>query len=174
MFDIKVATAKDVADLAQLARDTFAESFVHYPAKDLATFLERYTPEFFLQILSDQAERVWIVRDENRQGVGYAHAGRCSLPHGEVTSDCGELKRIYVRKGIQGAGLGSDLLRETVHWLGAPPRNIWLGVFSENIAAQRLYARYGFEKVGEYEFVVGDIRDREFILRRQPELTRSP
>ena len=31
---------------------------------------------------------------------------------------------------------------------------------------RRLYRRYGFEKAGEYEFVVGDTRDHEFIMRR--------
>ncbi|OYX79912.1 MAG: GNAT family N-acetyltransferase, partial [Brevundimonas sp. 32-68-21] len=32
--------------------------------------------------------------------------------------------------------------------------------------AQRLYAAYGFEKAGEYEYPVGAWRDHEFILRR--------
>ena len=35
------------------------------------------------------------------------------------------------------------------------PRTLWIGVWSENLGAQRFYARYGFEKVGEYEFSVG-------------------
>ena len=46
------------------------------------------------------------------------------------------------------------------------PRTLWIGVWSENLGAQRFYARYGFHKVGEYEFPVGETRDREFILRR--------
>jgi len=40
-------------------------------------------------------------------------------------------------------------------------------VWSENHGAQRLYARHGFEHVGDYDFVVGNIRDHEFILRRR-------
>jgi len=42
-------------------------------------------------------------------------------------------------------------------------------VWSENFGAQRFYARYGFEKVGTYEFPVGQTRDLEFILRRAPQ-----
>ena len=46
------------------------------------------------------------------------------------------------------------------------PRRVWLGVWSKNHGAQRLYERLGFEKVGEYEFLVGKTRDHEFIMRR--------
>ena len=47
-----------------------------------------------------------------------------------------------------------------------PPRRLWIGVWSENLGAQRLYARRGFEQVGTYAFAVGRVRDHEFILRR--------
>ena len=46
------------------------------------------------------------------------------------------------------------------------PRTLWIGVWSENLGAQRFYGRYGFEKVGEYLFPVGNTNDHEFILRR--------
>jgi ribosomal protein S18 acetylase RimI-like enzyme len=39
-------------------------------------------------------------------------------------------------------------------------------VWSENFGAQRFYGRYGFEKVGEYGFRVGNTVDHEFILKR--------
>ena len=46
------------------------------------------------------------------------------------------------------------------------PRTLWVGVWSENLGAQRFYARYGFALAGEYAFPVGRVRDREFIFRR--------
>ena len=55
---------------------------------------------------------------------------------------------------------------ESLDWLEKPGRMLWIGVWSENFGAQKLYGRLGFEKVGEYEFPVGGTRDREFILRR--------
>ena len=52
-------------------------------------------------------------------------------------------------------------------WLLADgPRTLWLSVWSENFGAQRFYARYGFEFMAEYEFIVGQQRDREFMYRR--------
>ena len=38
---------------------------------------------------------------------------------------------------------------------------LWIGVWSGNDKAQRLYAAYGFEKAGEYDYPVGAWRDRE-------------
>ena len=99
-----------------------------------------------------------------------ALAGPCGLPHAEVTPACGELKRIYLLKAWQNGGLGRRLFAETLDWLqAAGPRAIWIGVWSENFGAQRLYRRRGFEKVGEYGFAVGQTIDREFILRRPAE-----
>ena len=46
------------------------------------------------------------------------------------------------------------------------PRTLWIGVWSENLGAQRFYARHGFGRVGSYEFPVGRVRDLEYILRR--------
>jgi ribosomal protein S18 acetylase RimI-like enzyme len=165
MTAIKIAGFEHAAVLARLAQDTFAETFRHYPPEHLAAFLARYTPEFFVDLLSDPDQRLWIA-SENGIIVGYAHAGPCGLPHNDVTPTCGELKRLYVGSSAQKSGLGSALLHEALAWLSRPGRTLWIGVFSKNDGAQRLYGRHGFHKVGEYEFVVGETRDREFILRR--------
>ena len=108
---------------------------------------------------------MWIATEDG-DPVGYAHAGRCALPHPDVTPSCGELKRLYVRQDRQNVGLGRRLLETSLGWLEAPGRKLWIGVWSRNLGAQRLYARYGFSKVGDYEFPVGGTRDQEFILRR--------
>ena len=54
------------------------------------------------------------------------------------------------------------------------PCTLWIGVWSENLGAQRFYARRGFGIVGEYIFPVGRARDREFIMRRTPAQPVSP
>jgi ribosomal protein S18 acetylase RimI-like enzyme len=46
------------------------------------------------------------------------------------------------------------------------PRALWVSVWSENDGAQRFYGRYGFAFAGEYAFIVGQQRDREFMYRR--------
>ena len=164
---IRRAGPKDATILAALGRDTFVETFAHlYPPADLAAFLaEAYTPEAFLGFLERPGHALWLAESGGR-ALGYAQAGPCALPHRDVTSGCGELKRLYVRADAQGRGIGVALLKTAVKWLEAPGRKIWIGVWSGNDGAQRLYGRHGFGKVGEYEFPVGQTRDHEFILMR--------
>jgi ribosomal protein S18 acetylase RimI-like enzyme len=164
---IRRAQSGDAQALAALGARTFADTFAHlYPPQDLEDFLgEAYTPEAFARFLTRPGQAMWIA-EQDGEAVGYAHAGPCALPHPHVTERCGELKRLYVSKASQGSGLGGHLLEVALDWLEAPGRRLWIGVWSENFGAQRLYGRYGFTKVGEYEFPVGETRDREFILRR--------
>ena len=165
---IRRATSADAEALSRIGAETFTETFSHlYPPEDLAAFLEAtYAVENSRRDLVDPDKAVWLV-EAGGAVVGHALAGPCDLPHDEVTPACGELKRLYVLKAFQGGGTGSRLLAETLAWLERDgPRRLWIGVWSENFGAQRLYGRLGFEKVGEYHFIVGETRDHEFILRR--------
>ncbi len=165
---IRRALPADAPALAAIGAETFRETFAHlYPPEDLAQFLgDAYALEKTRSDLADPRKALWIV-ERDGEVVGHALAGPCELPHPEVTPDCGELKRIYVLKKLQGDGTGTRLMHEVLAWLEKDgPRRLWIGVWSENHGAQKLYGRYGFEKVGEYEFPVGQVRDREFILRR--------
>ena len=162
---IRRAEPRDLETLVRLGRDTFAETFGHlYRPEDLAAFLdEAHDPEVYAWAISDERHAVWIA-EAGGAAAGYALAGPCTLPHPEATPQDGELKRLYVLGRAQGGGLGQALLAESLAWLGSG--RLWVGVWSENHGAQRLYARLGFQRVGEYEFPVGEARDLEFILRR--------
>ena len=164
---IRRAGPGDVAALAEVGRHTFVETFGHlYPPEDLEAFLaESYSHQAFGQFLDAPGHALWLAEAEGRP-LGYAEAGPCALPHPEVTPECGELKRLYVRREAQGSGLGSALLDKALAWLGAPGRRLWIGVWSLNHGAQKLYARHGFERVGAYQFAVGNTLDDEFILSR--------
>ena len=168
---IRRAGAEDAETLAALGARTFSDTFAHlYDPDDLRAFLaDAYSLERTRADLADPAKAQWLV-EAGGQAIGYALAGPCGLPHAGVTPRCGELKRIYFLKDRQGGGLGKALFAEVMAWLQADgPRDVWIGVWSENHGAQRFYERHGFAKVGEYGFSVGRTVDREFILRRPAE-----
>lgn len=168
MTVIRRALSADAPAVAALGRATFASAFGHlYRRADLLAFLrEAHGIDGAVRDLRDPRLALWLAEAGGRP-VAYALAGPCALPHPDVTNACGELKRIYVAASAQGGGLGSRLIREALAWLERDgPRRLWIGVWSGNEGARRLYERLGFEKVGEYEFHVGAARDREFILRR--------
>ena len=165
---IRRAGAGDAAALEAIGRATFTETFGRlYPPEDLAAFLaEAYSEARAAADLANPGKVAWLVQKDGHI-VGHALAGPCKLPHPEVTSACGELDRLYLLADYQSGGTGGRLLAEALAWLEKDgPRRIWIGVWSENHGAQRLYARHGFEVVGAYDFVVGQTRDHELIMRR--------
>ena len=105
--------------------------------------------------------------------IGYVTACPAHLPHPDVAPGDGEIQRLYILQGHQGAGRGTLLLETALEWLERDgPQTLWIGVWSENYGAQRFYARHGFEIVGEYSFMVGNHADRELITRRPAQATR--
>ena len=165
---IRRAGAGDAEALAAIGQATFVETFGQlYPPRDLAAFLaEAHSVARARADLANPAKAAWLV-EAGGDVVGYALACPAKLPHPDVTPACGELDRIYLLAAHRGGGIGSRLLDETLAWLERDgPRSLWIGVFSENVGAQRLYARRGFEVVGSYKFVVGQTLDHEFIMRR--------
>ena len=166
---IRRATPADADALSRISRRTFTATFGHlYPDEDLQAFLtESYAPDACARILADDAYAIWLLED-GAEAVGHAMAGPCGLPHLDVAPGDGELKRLYVLDCVQNSGWGGRLFQAALDWLERDgPRTLWISVWSENLGAQRFYARHGFEKVGEYEFPVGRVRDREFMLRRR-------
>lgn len=167
-FSIRRATPDDAGVVSRLASRSFVETFGHlYPEEDLRAFLaESYAVERQRTILAHPDYAVWLLESDG-EAIGHAAAGPCGLPHPQVDPGDGELKRLYVLQGWQNHGCGARLFQGALDWLQRDgPRTLWIGVWSENLGAQRFYARHGFEHVGEYEFPVGRVRDREFILRR--------
>ena len=165
---IRRAGVGDAETLSALSAATFCATFAHlYPPADLEAYLEAsYAVERSRAQLADPRIATWLM-EAGTEAVGYAMAGPCALPHPDVTPACGELKRIYMLPAWQGGGRGSRLLATSLAWLEAVTTGaLWIGVWSQNFGAQRLYERMGFVKVGEYDFKVGQSRDQDFILRR--------
>ena len=74
------------------------------------------------------------------------------------------LNQLYTAAGRTGQGIGAAL----TDWALAEAREhsadaVQLSVYSENYGAQRFYARYGFTKIADIGFWVGNQRDAEFL-----------
>ena len=165
---IRRAIPADAATLVELGASTFIETFGHlYRPEDLQAFLdESHSPGAYAKVLASPDYALWIC-ERDGVAIGYAQAGPCGLPHADVSAGDGELKRLYLRSEAQNGGAGRALMDAAMAWmLRDGPRPLWLSVWSENLGAQRFYARYGFAFVDEYEFPVGAQRDREFMFRR--------
>ena len=166
---IRRAQAADAQALAELGAVTFTEAFGRlYPKDDLNDFLaDNHTPEKLVKSLADPDIAAWVAENAEGRLVGFSQVGPPDMPHPDLRPEQGELKRLYVLNSHQNLGLGAKLIEPALAWLEEKGRTpIWLSVWAHNEGAQRFYQRYGFAKVGDYEFAVGKWRDPEFIYRR--------
>ena len=191
---LRRARPEDAEALSVLASTCFTQTFGHlYVPDDLDRFIhEAYSPEVLRGELADPQHPTWLLFLEESEAdatapectdahtasegklIGYVTVCPAHLPHPEVKEGDGEVQRLYLLQEYQGGGRGSRMLEHALNWLEADgPRTLWIGAWSENYGAQRLYGRYGFTKVGEYSFMVGDHADREFILRRDAAVQES-
>ena len=169
MSGFRLAIGEDAERLSRLGAETFTESFGHlYDPKDLAAFLkENHSIEDYACVLADPKWRAWIAETPEGEAIGYATVCPCNLPAPDLSENAGELKRFYFRKTHQGGGLGSKMLEEIFRWADRTFDQFYVSVWSGNDGGIRLYERFGFVKVHEYHFMVGEQADLEFIMMRQ-------
>lgn len=165
---LRRATLDDVRALAALGAQTFAETFGHlYPPADLQAFLAgSHSVDAWNRKLADPKNAAWIALIDST-AIAFLVVGPCKLPVEGREPTAGEIQQLYVLARYHNLRLGSRLIDLGLAWLQAQGQTpIYIGVWSENLGAQRFYGRYGFDKVGEYGFPVGKTVDREFILKR--------
>lgn len=165
MIACRDAGPGDAALMAKLGPETFTETFGHlYSAENLAAFLLNHKEANWLRELGDPAYSVRLAEADGA-AIGFAKVGPPSLPF-EVRGPTMELRQLYVLAPWQGAGVSAELMA----WVLDEARrrraeDLYLSVFTDNQRARRFYARYGFEEVGRYHFMVGAHADEDIIMR---------
>lgn len=174
MTDVTIRSPRpdDAQALAEMGWRCFLATFIDgfgipYPAADLEAFRrDAWSAEAFARKLEEPGAAWWIAERDGAI-LAFANAGPNGLPHPDARPGELELRRLYVDTSAQGLGLGTKLLDLSLAWMAAHTTGaLWIGVWSGNLKAQKLYAAHGFETVGGYQFAVGDWMDDEFILRR--------
>lgn len=169
---IRPARLDDAAALAEIGRETFIDTFVTgfgipYPEGDLTAFLNASFNADTIRKKLQEPGAAWWVAERDGELLAFANTGPNTLPHPDARPSHAELRRLYIGRDAQGLGLGTKLLKLALDWMEAHTDGpLWIGVWSGNLKAQKLYAAYGFEKAGEYDYPVGAWNDHEFILRR--------
>ncbi|CAN5171569.1 N-acetyltransferase [soil metagenome] len=175
MSDILIRSARpeDADALGVLGRQTFIDTFVDgfgipYPADDLNDFLTAsFSGPATAKKMQEPGAAWWVAEHEDGAILAFANAGPNTLPHPDAAPTHMELRRLYVGKDAQGLGLGTRLLKLSLDWMEDHTDGpLWIGVWSGNVKAQRLYEAYGFARAGEYQYPVGAWMDDEFILKR--------
>lgn len=164
---LRPATPADIPALARLGRESFVAKFgTLYRPEDLAAFLAATHSESAVAAELANPERLYCLAEEDGALVGYCKLGlACRWPQYARGARTIEIKQLYTAPGLSGRGIGAALM----DWALAEARareadEIQLSVWSGNFGAQKFYARYGFAKVADIHFRVGEQLDEEFLL----------
>lgn len=97
--------------------------------------------------MDPELDAVFLAEDEAGEAVGFA----CLLRKAEAAGPL--LDNLHVLPERKGEGIGRRLIRAAAAWLVAkqPGAALQLGVWKDNAAARRFYARLGGQEVEEYE-----------------------
>lgn len=168
MISYRAPTTADAVALSAMAATSFAATFgdVVRPA-DMPIYLERaYGRDGQMtRDLADPAVR-WRMALQDAAPVGYLKLSAMTLPY-DAAPGAMEVRQLYVAQDVKGAGVAATLMEwaiDTARAAGAS--ELYLAVFDHNVRAVRFYARYGFVKVGRFDFVTGDQVHDDGIWRR--------
>lgn len=159
------ARPDDAETLSALFASTFTEIFGHlYRPEDLTAFLSDQEPPLWRAQIADPAFAIRVAEREG-QPLGYLKLGLLKLPV-DAPGPAAELHQLYLVDEARGTGVAAELMA----WALGQARdrgaeNLYLSVFTKNHRARQFYARYGFEEVGPYAFMVGEQADEDLILR---------
>lgn len=147
---LRRAVADDARRLALLGGATFLHAFAHdHPGDVLIDHIEAcHSRAWYQAALADPDSAGWIVETPLGAPIGYA---LMTPPGPECVAEPGdlELKRLYMLGQWQSGGWG----RRLVEAVEAEARlrqagRLMLCVYTDNLGAQRFYARHGFVDTG--------------------------
>ena len=175
-LNITIAGPADARRLAGFARQAFMDAYGGSdPAKNVTQYADKaFAVAVIDEDLRDTETTVLIATSTNAAGNDKnTIAGYVTLRHGRPIDELddpapAQLERIYVDSGCHGAGIGGELLRAAIAAAtDSGAATIWLSVWQENQRAQAFYERHGFASVGETFFMMGSVREDDFVYARR-------
>lgn len=166
---LRAATLGDVPSLSALAIDSFIAKFgVLYSAEDLASFLAENLEEGPIEAELANPDRIYQLAETDGRLVGFCKIGlTCGFPEYARGGQVMELKQLYTAADATGMGIGGMLMDWAMDQFARRDADeVQLSVYAGNEGAHRFYNRYGFTKVADITFKVGEQLDPEFLFAR--------
>ena len=167
-LQLRYAGPEDNALLAELGRETFADTFAadNTPENMAAYLAQSFSPARQAQELADPNCRFMIAQ------LGDDIVGFTKIQFGPAPAAVGgrrpmEISRIYARKPWIGKGIGSRLMQACLDEAAHGGCDVvWLGVWQRNPRAIAFYRQWGFEVAGTATFQLGDDPQVDYLMTR--------
>ncbi|WP_374528363.1 N-acetyltransferase family protein [Novosphingobium sp.] len=166
---LRAATSADIPAISHLATESFIAKFGHlYTEANLNAFLAENLSEPAIAAELANPTRVYRLAEAAGRLVGYCKIGlTCGFPEHARGKKVMELKQLYTASDATGMGIGKAMMDWAMEQFAAHGADeAQISVYAYNDGAHRFYRRYGFDKVADITFRVGDHIDPEFLFAR--------
>jgi ribosomal protein S18 acetylase RimI-like enzyme len=165
---IRQATTADAPDIAALSRQTFYDTFAEFNTEaDMEIFMNN---SFSLPQLVKEVgapENIFLTAFMDDELVGYAKLTVNKNPPELDGLAAMEIGRIYAAQKTIGQGVGKALMQECIRIAVKENKQvIWLGVWENNQRAISFYNKFGFEKFGSHDFVLGNDVQTDWLMKK--------
>jgi len=167
---IRQATSSDAELITDFSRETFYNAFARYNTKaNMDKFMNEVFTREKLMAEVGAPGNIFLVASIGDEPAGYVRMRDKNLPEEPLgTDNIIEIARIYTASSQIGKGIGSRLLKESVSIARELERDhIWLGVWEHNQRAINFYKKWGFEKFGEHQFILGSDAQLDWLMKRE-------
>ncbi|MDP4263157.1 MAG: GNAT family N-acetyltransferase [Bacteroidota bacterium] len=167
-LDIRLANKEDAELIADLSRQTFYDSYASQNTQeDMDRFMnEQFTKEALMKEVRTEGN-IFLLAFLEQEAVGYARMREGKIRPGFEKPSL-EIARIYAVKNKIGKGIGSALMKRCIEIAKEKNKQvIWLAVWKKNQRAIDFYTRWGFEIFGEHDFVLGNDRQTDWLMKKE-------
>ncbi|KAI3573522.1 acyl-CoA N-acyltransferase [Fusarium oxysporum f. sp. albedinis] len=165
---VRPAVLADAASIAELGAHVFSATYSYsIDPEELQVFLQQsYSTTAVVGDLSKASKNILVATRPDGKLAGFAYLDRGSTEPCIADIDCAvELQRIYVHPSAHGTGVGRSLANEAEDLARQQGfQHMWLGVWEENTKAVRVYEHWGYKRVGEHNFAIGSLVQRDFVM----------
>ena len=168
-FLIRFATTNDAELIADLSRKTFYETFGYVNTKEnMDKFMkEQFTREKLIKEVSEPGNTFLLAFDADLP-VGYVRMREGKKFPEFEEKDSIEIARIYAVNTYIGTGVGQQLMRQCIFIAKELKKEIiWLAVWEKNPRAIAFYTKWGFQKFGNHDFLLGNDLQKDWLLMKK-------
>lgn len=164
---IKQVTAADIDTLLSISRETFYTAFLHLNnADDMDAYAEKSFTRQQLNTEFNMPGSTFYFALADDKVAGFLKLNTGTAQNEFKDNDSLEVERLYVLASYQGMQIGKQLLDFALtQALNNKHEFIWLGVWEHNRNAIRLYERMGFSLCGSHDFMLGNDRQTDLLMK---------
>jgi len=166
---IRYATRDDGPLIADISHETFYETFAaDNTPEDMEKFLKEQFTKGKLILEVGAPENTFLLAYIGSEIAGYAKLRDARTPASLESSNAVEIARLYARKKFIGKGVGAALMQKCIDIAKDMGKEmVWLGVWEKNLRAIEFYAKWGFEKFADTDFLLGDDLQNDWLMRKR-------